>query len=82
MSIFSRRHILRVIRETLAFEPKQSFFFQRLHRSILYEIVIMADFRANKVIRKIGMNDACGVLRIGAARDCPCPAFFFSNREE
>ena len=66
----------------LAFQSKQAFFLERLHGSVFHEIVVMADFRANEMIGKIGVNHAGGILCIGAARNRPCAALFFADREE
>src|SRR5262245_57311031 len=66
----------------LAFETKQSFFLKREHRSVFYEVVVMADFGPNEMIREICMNYAGGILRIGAACDCPCATLFFTHSEE
>ena len=74
------RHNVSVLDQVfLALQPKQSLLLQRLHASVLYEFVVMTDFRAYEVIGKIGMNDASGILRVCAARDRPCTAFFFAD---
>ena len=74
------RHNVPILNHVLlALKSKQSFLLQRLHASMRYKIVVMADFRADEMIGKIGMNDARGVLCVRSARDGPCAAFFFAD---
>ena len=77
------RHNVAILNHVLlTLESKQSFLLQRLHASMLYEIVVMADFSADEMVGKIGMNDACGILRVRSAGDRPCAALFFADRKK
>jgi hypothetical protein len=65
-----------------SFQAQQSFFLESLHCPVFHEVVIMTDFRANKVILKIGVNDAGRALRVRAVRDRPGAAFFLADGKE
>ncbi len=65
-----------------SFQPQKAFFLEGLHGAVFHEIVVMAHFRSNEMIRKIGVNHAGGILCIGSARDCPGAAFFFADGKE
>src|SRR5262249_25015513 len=65
-----------------SFDPKHPLFFQGLHASMFYEIVVVANFGADEMVCKIGVNDTGCILRVCSAGDRPGTALFFADCKE
>ena len=66
----------------LAFQSQQSFLLERLHRTVFHEVIIVADFGADEVIREIRVNHSRGILRIRPSSDRPGAPFLFADGKE
>ena len=47
-----------------SFQSEKAFFLEGLHRTVFHEVVVVAHFRPDEVIGKVGVNHAGGILCI------------------